>query len=93
MFAWCDSFLDEAVPLSGGKWSDVTQIEAKDDQAVLNGGSVRLQRPEQFAGFTKSSLLFVNNGLHIEIKCVPFLGLPLSYPAFTLAPGQLHRTL
>ena len=50
------AFLDEAVPLTDGSWSDLTDIDA----AVLKD-------PAQLAGRTEGSRLFRHNGLHIEV--------------------------
>ncbi len=73
-------FLDEAVGLERGKFSDVTQFSLKDLGetkqlvAMLNDGSeVGLTDAGKFVGFNEksgelSSILLKNNGLHIEIQ-------------------------
>lgn len=50
------TFLDEAVSLAEGSWSDLTDADA-----------VVLKDPDQFAGRTEGSRLFRHNGLHIEV--------------------------
>ncbi len=53
--AWAKAFLDRAVPLASGSWADFT------------GGEPELAEPAQLAGRAGSNLLFVHNGLHIEL--------------------------
>ncbi|ANY20272.1 Malate synthase G [Tsuneonella dongtanensis] len=50
------SFLDGAVPLASGSWSDLTGPDA-----------IALADPAQFVGDTNRGKMFVNNGLHIEV--------------------------
>ena len=51
-------FLDQAFPLAGGRsWADVT---GRDD--------IELADASQNAGTTEAGLLFVNNGLHVEVQ-------------------------
>ena len=80
VIAQVEAFLDEAIGLEQGRFSDITQFSLKDvggtNQLVakLNDGSeVGLADPSKFAGFNKtngelSSVLLKNNGLHIEIQ-------------------------
>jgi malate synthase len=69
VFAWADSFLNEAVPLANGAdWSSVTSVGAKD--GALDLGGPALANPAQFVGYTDNTVLLKNNGLHIELKCV-----------------------
>lgn len=49
------AFLDEAVPLNGMRWADFA------------GGDLPLADPAQFVGTRGASMLFKNNGLHIEV--------------------------
>ena len=68
--------LDRAVPLARGSHADATgyRLEAGALEVTLSDGSkAGLARPGQCVGFlgdahAPSSLLFVNNGLHIEVK-------------------------
>ena len=55
VIAWAKAFLDEAVPLARGSWTDWT------------GGTPDLADPAQFVGRAGDTLLFRHNGLHIEI--------------------------
>lgn len=68
-FEWTNTFLDEAVPLSSGSWSDITSIAVENGQLVLSGGA-KLRNVDQFAGYADNIVLLQNNGLHIEIKYV-----------------------
>ena len=62
------NFLDKHVPLKKESWKDLTKIpEVKNNKLNL-----KLKDPKQFVGYNKksnhlSSLLFVNNNLHIDI--------------------------
>jgi len=62
------AFLDEAAPLAKGSHNDVTGY------SIVAGALVpALANPAQFAGYlgdarTPTSILLVNNGLHIDIK-------------------------
>ncbi|MCH9667539.1 MAG: malate synthase G [Actinomycetia bacterium] len=79
VIAYARRFLDGAVPLESGSWSDITGLLVKDGhvRATLDdGGSVALVDPGQFAGYTGEAdspecLLLVNHGLHIEILIDP----------------------
>ncbi|MGB0969516.1 MAG: malate synthase G [Mycobacterium sp.] len=79
VIAYGRRFLDGILPLASGSWTDVNSIAVAitDGAGQLvatldDGGSVALASPEQFAGYLGESdaptaLLFVNNGLHIEV--------------------------
>ncbi|MBN8815301.1 MAG: malate synthase G [Sphingomonas sp.] len=54
VIAWAKGFLDEAVPLAGGSWADLTE-------------SPVLADPAQLVGRAGDNLLFKHNGLHIEV--------------------------
>ena len=62
------NFLDKYVPLKKESWKNLTNIpEVKNNKLNL-----KLKNPKQFVGYNKksnrlSSLLFVNNNLHIDI--------------------------
>jgi malate synthase len=73
VIAWAKAFLDEATPLDGAKWAEVTGIEAgKELRLSTPRGAVSLKRPAQYAGHAEGEggwrhVLLVNNGLGIEI--------------------------
>ncbi len=76
--AWAKSFLDDVAPLSNGSYADVNDYKVSNDVLtfVINGEEVGLKTPGQFAGYmigdnSTSSLLLINNGLHIEIAFDP----------------------
>ena len=79
VIAYARGFLDEAVPLESGSWTDVTGIQIDDGQLQIAVGdeTTGLASPEKFAGYTGElgspdwSVLLVNNGLHIEILIDP----------------------
>ncbi|MDK2769081.1 MAG: malate synthase G [Sphingomonas sp.] len=55
VIAAAKAFLDQAVPLTGLSWAD------------FKGGDLPLADPGQFVGTRGESMLFVHNGLHIEV--------------------------
>ena len=62
-------FLDSIIPLEKGSWKDISEIP-KVENNLLN---LKLKNPKQFVGYSKksndiSSLLFLNNNLHIDVK-------------------------
>ena len=73
--AWVRNFLDEAVPLSGGSWTDVTSFAVTDGKlrvAVQDGKTADLVDTSQFAGYLgeaarPTQILLKKNGLHIEL--------------------------
>src|ERR1700741_1372052 len=80
VIAYARKFLDGAVPLASGAWSEATGLEiSQEDGAgqllitLGDGLSTGLATPEQFVGYTGElgspqwSVLLRNNGLHIEI--------------------------
>ena len=83
VIAYARRFLDSAVPLAGGSYSDATGIKiSQEDGAGLvlidlgDGLSTGLASPEQFVGYTgdadaPTSVLLANHGLHIEILIDP----------------------
>ena len=80
VIAQVEAFLDEAVGLERGRFSEITQFSLKDvgetNQLVArlsDGSEVGLADPSKFAGFNKkdgelSGVLLRNNELHIEIQ-------------------------
>jgi malate synthase len=80
VIAYARKFLDGAVPLASGSWSEATGLKIDDAQLLIDLGddlSTGLATPEQFVGYTGElgspqwSVLLVNNGLHIEILVDP----------------------
>jgi malate synthase len=80
VIAYARRFLDGAVPLASGSWSEATRIKIDDGQLLIDLGdglSTGLATPEQFVGYTGElgtpqwSVLLKNHGLHIEILIDP----------------------
>lgn len=80
VIAYARRFLDGAVPLASGSWSDATGLKIDEGQVLIelgDGLSTGLATPEQFVGYTGElgspqwSVLLVNNGLHIEVLVDP----------------------
>ena len=76
VIAWAKSFLDEAVPLEGAEWADVSAIAAGAELLLASvDGAVGLKRPEQYIGHAKKDemchIFFRNNGLKIEVLIDP----------------------
>ena len=75
VIAWVRRFLDESVPLTSGSHADIRAYSVNDGVlvAALNGDTtVGLAEPKQLRGYrgrphAPELILFVNNGLHIEI--------------------------
>ena len=76
VIAWARNFLDQAAPLEGASHKEATGYSIAGGKLVvaLNGGkSTGLQNPEQLVGFqgdaaAPSSVLLVNNGMHVDIQ-------------------------
>ncbi len=79
VIAYARRFLDEAVPLADGSYTDVTGFKIEDGQLVVTldeDSEATLARPEQFVAYTgdpdsPESVLLVNHGLHIDILIDP----------------------
>ena len=75
VIAYAKSFLDEAIPLQNGSYIDAIAYTLKNGQlsVILSSGQhTGLAYPSQFKGYQEkegeiSSLLLINNNLHIEI--------------------------
>ncbi|MCQ8876007.1 malate synthase G [Mesorhizobium sp. LMG17149] len=72
--AWTKAFLDEAAPLTSGKWAGVNGLSLAQGALRLSAGagSTTLANPKQFVGYrgdaaNPDTVLLVRNGLHIEI--------------------------
>jgi len=66
------NILDAYVPLQKGSWKNITGIPKVENNHL----NLKLKNPKQFVGYAKklnnlSSLLFVNNNLHIDITFDP----------------------
>ncbi|RVT40664.1 malate synthase G [Sphingobium algorifonticola] len=57
VIAWAKAFLDKAVPLASGSWSDLDDVS----------GGIALRDPAQYVGQSEKGRLFRHNGLHIEV--------------------------
>ncbi len=80
VIAYARAFLDEAVPLASGSYTDATGFKIEDGQLLVTLGdelSTGLATPEQFVGYTGElgspawSVLLKNHGLHLEILIDP----------------------
>ena len=75
VIARAKAFLDEAVPLDGASWADVTRLSVEDGLRIEADGEVALADPSQFVGHATDvaelQLLFRNNGLLIEVLVDP----------------------
>ncbi|HZL95632.1 MAG TPA: malate synthase G [Vicinamibacterales bacterium] len=75
VIARANQFLDEAAPLTGARWQDVTGLAITDgtlDCALQSGGKAALTNNAQFAGYrgtgsAVTNVLLRNHGLHIDI--------------------------
>ena len=89
VIAKTSSFLDEAISLENGTYSEVTQFEFNGRQLIARLGKNRkagLADPSKFVGYTMSgnelsSILLRNNGLHIEILIDPESPIGKIHPA------------
>lgn len=78
VMAWARAHLDEAAPLAGASWADVTRIDVADGALELVAGEIRaLEDPAQFVGYTTgasgnvASILLQKNGLHLRVMIDP----------------------
>jgi len=87
--AYARSFLDNAIPLSGGSYADAVSYQIANGKLVVtlnSGEQVCLVDEEKFVGFNgaqqnPSAILLCNNGLHIEIKIDPSTPVAKADPA------------
>lgn len=76
VIAFARQFLDQAAPLAGASHADATAYRVEGGKLVValkNGATTGLQSAAQFVGFqgaaaAPTSVLLVNNGLHIDIQ-------------------------
>ncbi len=79
VIAYARKFLDQAVPLASGSWTEATSLSIIDGQLQVATGaeSTGLASPEKFVGYSGElgahswSVLLANHGLHIEILIDP----------------------
>jgi malate synthase len=79
VIAYAREFLDQAVPLETGSWTDVTGLSIVDGhlQIATGAGATALASPDKFVGYSGElgspdwSVLLVDHGLHIEILIDP----------------------
>jgi malate synthase len=89
VIAYARRFLDDAVPLNSGSYNAVTRFMVSDgllEVALADGDVTGLADPEQFAGYlgdpaAPTSVLLINNGLHIEIQIDPVSPIGSTDPA------------
>jgi malate synthase len=85
VFAHCARFLDTALPLAHGSHAEVVEY-APDGGATVrlaDNSVTALRDPGQYAGSADggSRLLYVNNGLHIELRIDPAHPVGRDHPA------------
>jgi len=76
VIAWATDFLDKAVPLVSGSHGDATAYTVNNGQlsvTLANGGEIGIRDDKAFRGYNGTeqapeSILFCNNGLHIELQ-------------------------
>ncbi len=88
VIAFCREFLDQACPLMTASHSEVRAYRIVDEQLLveLEHSVTMLANPTQLQGYygdarAPSSVLFKNNGLHIEIQIDPESGIGKTDPA------------
>ncbi|MEO0668642.1 MAG: malate synthase G [Pseudomonadota bacterium] len=73
VIARAKAFLDEAVPLAGASWVDVTGMDVDASGLMVTTASLetRLADPAQYVGRSEEgdAFCFVNNGLHVIVRC------------------------
>ena len=79
VIAYARKFLDDAVPLENGAWTEVKSFAVNDGHLVVtlgDGLETAVAAPASFAGYTgdasaPSSVLLSHHGLHVEILIDP----------------------
>jgi len=85
------NILDTYVPLQKDSWKNIKEIPKVENNQL----NLKLKNPEQFVGYTKklnnlSSLLFVNNNLHIDITFDPDGTLEVFNPEGNQDKASIH---
>jgi len=85
------NILDAYVQLQKGSWKNITEIPKVENNHL----NLKLKNPKQFVGYTKklnnlSSLLFVNNNLHIDITFDPDSTLEVFNPDGNQDKASIH---
>jgi len=85
------NILDAYVPLQKDSWKNIKEIPKVENNQL----HLKLKNPEQFVGYTKklnnlSSLLFVNNNLHIDITFDPDGSLEVFNPDGNQDKAAIH---
>ena len=88
------NFLDNNVPLQKGSWKNILTIP-KVEKNQLN---LKLKNPKQFVGYAKksnnlSSLLFINNNLHIDVMFDPDGTLEVFNPEGNQDKAAIHDVI
>ncbi len=85
VIAAAKAHLDQAVPLSGANWADVTGVSVADGALSIQAGdrALSLVDPAQFIGSrtTPQEVIFAKNGLHIRIVINPETPIGAADPA------------
>ncbi len=76
VIAWARKLLDQATPLAGASHTDAAGYRVEGGKLVValtNGSTTGLANPAQFVGYqgdaaAPTSVLLVNNGLHLDIQ-------------------------
>ena len=85
------NILDANFPLQNGSWKDISEIP-KVENGKLN---LKLKNPKQFVGYVKdsnnlSSLLLINNNLHIDVTFDPYSTLEVFNPDGNQDKAAVH---
>jgi malate synthase len=89
VIAKANEFLDQATPLNGAQWADVTGLEVTGGKLACRlrkGGAVGLVDTDQFVGFRRTgdaltNVLLRHHGLHIDIVIDPSHPIGKQHPA------------
>jgi malate synthase len=89
VIARANQFLDDAVPLAGGRWSELTGLSVDTGKLVLTLKGERvsaLRDPQQFAGYRSdggrlTNVLLRNHGLHADLSVDPNHPIGKRHPA------------